>query len=208
MVWSFLSSKEDLEVIKKEYKYIWRNNKMKRNSNTKKIVINALLLGIGAILHQITPALGIPMQPDFALAMLFIVMIINFGDYKTSLIAGIVTGIFTALTTKFPLGQVPNIIDKIVTVNLIYILMIFIKQFVKRGFEINNMKLSIIAIIFSLGTLISGTTFLVSAQILVGLPMNFGILFTTVVLPAVIINSIAGIFLFKIVVSSLKRIAI
>ena len=90
MVWSFLSSKEDLEVIKKEYKYIWRNNKMKRNSNTKKIVINALLLGIGAILHQITPALGIPMQPDFALAMLFIVMIINFGDYKTSLIAGIV----------------------------------------------------------------------------------------------------------------------
>ena len=98
---------------------------MKRNSNTKKIVINALLLGIGAILHQITPALGIPMQPDFALAMLFIVMIINFGDYKTSLIAGIVTGIFTALTTKFPLGQVPNIIDKIVTVNLIYILMIF-----------------------------------------------------------------------------------
>ena len=208
MVWSFLSSKEDLEVIKKEYKYIWRNNKMKRNSNTKKIVINALLLGIGAILHQITPALGIPMQPDFALAMLFIVMIINFGDYKTSLIAGIVTGIFTALTTKFPLGQVPNIIDKIVTVNLIYILMIFMKQFVKRGFEINNMKLSIIAIIFSLGTLISGTTFLVSAQILVGLPMNFGILFTTVVLPAVIINSIAGIFLFKIVVSSLKRIAI
>lgn len=208
MVWSFLSSKEDLEVIKKEYKYIWRNNKMKRNSNTKKIVINALLLGIGAILHQITPALGIPMQPDFALAMLFIVMIINFGDYKTSLIAGIVTGIFTALTTKFPLGQVPNIIDKIVTVNLIYILMIFMKQFVKRGFEINNMKLSIIAIIFSLGTLISGTTFLVSAQILVGLPMNFGILFTTVVLPAVIINSIAGIFLYKIVVSSLKRIAI
>ena len=208
MVWSFLSSKEDLEVIKKEYKYIWRNNKIKRNSNTKKIVINALLLGIGAILHQITPALGIPMQPDFALAMLFIVMIINFGDYKTSLIAGIVTGIFTALTTKFPLGQVPNIIDKIVTVNLIYILMIFMKQFVKRGFEINNMKLSIIAIIFSLGTLISGTTFLVSAQILVGLPMNFGILFTTVVLPAVIINSIAGIFLYKIVVSSLKRIAI
>ena len=181
---------------------------MKRNSNTKKIVINALLLGIGEILHQITPALGIPMQPDFALAMLFIVMIINFGDYKTSLIAGIVTGIFTALTTKFPLGQVPNIIDKIVTVNLIYILMIFMKQFVKRGFEINNMKLSIIAIIFSLGTLISGTTFLVSAQILVGLPMNFGILFTTVVLPAVIINSIAGIFLYKIVVSSLKRIAI
>ena len=47
---------------------------MKRNLNTKKMVINALLLAIGAILHQITPALGLPMQPDFALAMLFIIM--------------------------------------------------------------------------------------------------------------------------------------
>ena len=181
---------------------------MKKNNNTKKLIINALLLGIGAILHQITPALGIPMQPDFALAMLFIVMIINFGDYKTSLIAGIVTGIFTALTTKFPLGQVPNIIDKLVTVNMIYLLMIFMRQFIKRGFEINNIKTSMIVVILSLGTLISGTTFLLSAQILVGLPVSFGILFTTVVLPAVVINSIVGVFLYKIVVTSLKRIAI
>ena len=55
---------------------------MKRNLNTKKMVINALLLAIGAILHQITPALGLPMQPDFALAMLFIIMIINNNDYS------------------------------------------------------------------------------------------------------------------------------
>ena len=54
---------------------------MKRNLNTKKMVMNALLLAIGAILHQITPALGLPMQPDFALAMLFIIMIINDNDY-------------------------------------------------------------------------------------------------------------------------------
>lgn len=179
---------------------------MKEKINTKKLIINALLLGIGAILHQITPTLGIPMQPDFALAMLFIVMIINFGDYKTALISGIVTGIFTALTTKFPLGQVPNIIDKIITVNLVYMLMIFIKQFIKKEFKIYNIKTSIIILIFSLGTLISGTTFLISAQILVGLPMSFTILFTTTVLPAILINSIAGIFLYKIVVFSLKRI--
>ena len=55
---------------------------MKRNLNTKKMVINALLLAIGAILHQITPALGLPMQPDFALAMLFIIMIINKKNRK------------------------------------------------------------------------------------------------------------------------------
>ena len=78
---------------------------MKRNLNTKKMVINALLLAIGAILHQITPALGLPMQPDFALAMLFIIMIINNNDYKITLISAIITGIFTALTTKFPVDS-------------------------------------------------------------------------------------------------------
>lgn len=200
MIWTYLLVNEN-----KEYKF-WRGKEMKERINTKKLIINALLLGIGAILHQITPALGIPMQPDFALAMLFIVMIINFGDYKTSLISGIVTGIFTALTTKFPLGQVPNIIDKIITVNLVYMLMIVIKQFTKKEFKIYNIKSSIIILIFSLGTLISGTTFLISAQVLVGLPMSFVILFTTTVLPAILINSIAGIFLYKIVIFSLKRV--
>lgn len=181
---------------------------MKKNNNTKKLIINALLLGIGAILHQITPALGIPMQPDFALVMLFIIMIINFGDYKTSLIAGVVTGIFTALNTKFPLGQIPNIIDKIVTVNMVYVLMIFMKQFIKRGLEINNIKMSMVVLIFSLGTLISGTTFLLSAQIIVGLSISFRILFVTVVIPTIIVNSIAGVILYKIVLSSLRKIAI
>ena len=101
---------------------------MKRNLNTKKMVMNALLLAIGAILHQITPALGLPMQPDFALAMLFIIMIINDNDYKTSLICAIITGVFTALTTKFPGGQLPNIIDKILTVNVMFLVIIIINK--------------------------------------------------------------------------------
>ena len=55
---------------------------MKKNINTQKMVINALLLAIGAILHQVTPALGLPMQPDFTLSMLFVIMIINNNDYQ------------------------------------------------------------------------------------------------------------------------------
>ena len=92
-------------------------------TNTTKLTLNALLLAIGLLLHQLTPAMGLPMQPDMSLIMLFAIMIINKGDYKTSLVCGIVTGIFTALTTKFPGGQLPNIIDKIIAVNLVYILM-------------------------------------------------------------------------------------
>lgn len=181
---------------------------MKRNNNTKKLIINALLLGIGVILHQITPALGIPMQPDFALTMLLVVMIINKGDYKTSLIAGIITGVFTALTTKFPGGQLPNIIDKIVTVNIMYMVMILMNKLEYGKVITEKFKISITTFIFVLGTLISGTTFLLSAQIIVGLPISFRILFVTVVIPTIIVNSIAGVILYKIVLSSLRKIAI
>ena len=92
---------------------------MNRNMNVKKMILNAILIAIGALLHQITPALGLPMQPDFALSMLFIIIVIN-NDYKTTLISSIIIGILTALTTKFPGGQLPNIIDKVVTANVIY----------------------------------------------------------------------------------------
>lgn len=179
---------------------------MNRNGNTKKMIINALLLGIGAILHQITPALGLPMQPDFALVMLFIIMIINNGDYKTSLIAGIITGVFTAMTTKFPGGQVPNMIDKIVTVNLVFIIMLAMNK-IKMLKDMSESKRRMIqsAIIFPIGTLISGVTFLGSASILVGLPAGFEALFIAVVIPAVAINLIAGCMLFKIVSTSMKR---
>lgn len=179
---------------------------MKTNINTKKMIINALLLAIGAILHQITPALGLPMQPDFALAMLFIIMIINNNDYKTSLIAAIITGIFTALTTKFPGGQLPNIIDKIVTVNLMYIILLSLNKIIKY-ININNIKEKLLVIIsFPLGTLISGTTFLLSAQYIVGLPADFSILFVTVVIPALFINTIGGFILYEAISISLKRV--
>lgn len=179
---------------------------MKRNMNTKKMIINALLLAIGAILHQITPALGLPMQPDFALAMLFIIMIINNNDYKTSLISAIITGVFTALTTKFPGGQLPNIIDKVITINLMYIILLFINKILKY-IDNNNLKQNLLLIIsFSIGTLISGTTFLLSAQYIVGLPAEFSILFITIVIPAILINTIGGFILYQAINLSLKRV--
>lgn len=180
-----------------------------RNKNTKKLVMNALLIGIGAILAQITPALGLPMQPDFALAMLFIVIILNDGEYKTTLVAGLLTGIFTALTTKFPGGQIPNMLDKIITLHVVY-LMVFIinKTGILAKFEDSKKRIIQGIIILPIGTLVSGTTFLVSAFYIVGLPAPFIALFTTVVIPAIIINLIVGTMLFKIVEKSLRKVAI
>ena len=205
MVWTIAKSNLSFEIY--NYHLNLGGIKMKTNMNTKKMVINALLLAIGAILHQITPALGLPMQPDFALAMLFIIMIINNNDYKTSLISAIITGVFTALTTKFPGGQLPNIIDKLITVNLIYIILLTVNKTLKYININNNIKQNLLVIIsFPLGTLISGTTFLISAQYIVGLPAKFSILFVTTVIPALLINTIGGFIIYQTINISLKRI--
>ncbi|MGL4762912.1 MAG: tryptophan transporter [Sarcina sp.] len=177
-----------------------------KNQNTKKLVMNALLLGVGAMLHQVTPVLGFPMQPDFALAMLFIIIIINDGDYKTSLVSGMVTGIFTAMTTKFPGGQLPNLIDKIVTVHIVFLLVLVIGK-VLKDMDTKKRRFVQMAIVLPIGTLISGSLFLGSAFIIAGLPTSFVALFTTVVLPAVGINLVVGLILFKVIEKSMKAVA-
>ena len=46
---------------------------MENKFNTKKMIVNAILIAIGAVLHVASPTFGVA-QPDFALAMLFIIM--------------------------------------------------------------------------------------------------------------------------------------
>lgn len=193
-------------ILNYQIKFYLGGLKMKKNINTQKMVINALLLAIGAILHQVTPVLGLPMQPDFALSMLFVIMIINNNDYKTNIIAAIITGVFTALTTKFPGGQLPNIIDKLVTVNIMYLLLLFLNKILDL-IKLNNLKENLLVLIsFPLGTLISGSTFLLSAKYISGLPADFSILFITVVIPALLINTIGGFIIYQTITLSLKRI--
>jgi hypothetical protein len=159
--------------------------------NTRKMVTNAILIAVGAILHQLTPLLGVPMQPDLSLAMLFIIIVYN-KDYKTTLVCGIIVGVFAALTTKTPGGQLPNILDKFITSNIVYLMLIPLRE------RFN--KLTQISILLPIGTLISGTVFLSLLMVLGGLPMSqFGTLFITVVVTIAILNVIIGVVLFKIV---------
>lgn len=175
------------------------------NSKNKKMVLNAILLAIGLILHYIFPAFGAGITPDVTLIMLFCVVILNRDDYKSCLIAGIVTGIFTAMTTKFPMGQVPNLIDKFVTVNVVY----FIVKSMYLLPIINKLKIKgdqiVIVFISVVGTLVSGLVFLTSASILVGLPAPFTALFVAVVLPAVGINVVVGVVMYNIIHASIKK---
>ncbi|OBR90322.1 MULTISPECIES: tryptophan transporter [Clostridium] len=167
--------------------------------NLKKMIINSILLAIGAVLHQITPPLILGMKPDLSLAMLFIILVFN-REYKTCLCAGIVAGILAAATTAFPGGQFANVIDKFVTINIMFVL---IKPLRDR---INN-QITIL-LVTAVGTIISGSTFLMVVLLTVGLKTSFTALFLSVVLPAAVINTIAGAILFNIINVALKRGAI
>ena len=152
---------------------------------TKQLVTNSLLLAIGFLLHYITPTLGLPMQIDFSLITMILVITLNKSNLGSCVVAGIATGIFSGVTSKFPLGFIPNIIDKIVTTIFVYLL---IKLLDKTA--LNNKIKAIV--VNAVGTLISGTVFLVSALLLVGLPAPISLLFTTVVVPATIVNTVIG----------------
>ncbi|MDO5515984.1 MAG: tryptophan transporter [Clostridium sp.] len=162
--------------------------------DTKRMVTNAILIAIGAILHQITP--GIDMQPDLSLAMLFIIMVYN-RDYKTSLICGIAVGIFAAVTSKTPNGQLPNIIDKVITCNVIFLLLRPLRDRVSKTVQILT--------VLPIGTVLSGSIFLLILMILNGFPIaTFETLFITVVLTTAVLNVVLGFLLFKIVGKTIK----
>ena len=154
-------------------------------TNTKQLVTNALLLAVGFLLHYVTPAIGLPMQIDFSLITLVLVITLNKNSFSTCIAGGIATGIFAGLTSKFPLGFIPNIVDKIMTTIAVYLLI--------RLLDKTTMSSKVKAVITNaVGTVISGTVFLVSALLLTGLPAPFSLLFVTVVIPATIVNTIAG----------------
>jgi ABC-type multidrug transport system fused ATPase/permease subunit len=163
---------------------------------TKNLVALALLVGIGAVLHAVIPGIFLGMKPDMMLAMMFLGIIL-FPDFKSVLLLGIVTGLLSGLTTTFPGGLIPNIIDKIVTSMLFFGLFLSLNKF-------RNSIVSV-AVLTAIGTIISGTTFLTSAYFIVGLPGAFTALFAAVVLPAAVINTITMIILYPIALSVVKR---
>ena len=154
-------------------------------TNTKQLVTNALLLAVGFLLHYVTPAIGLPMQIDFSLITLVLIINLNRNSFSTCVASGVATGIFSGLTTKFPFGFIPNILDKITTAIAVYLLLKLLDK--------TTLHSKIKAVVTNaVGTLVSGTVFLVRALLLVGLPAPISVLFVTVVIAAIVVNTIAG----------------
>lgn len=161
----------------------------------RKIILSALLLAVGFILHQIIPGFIGGMTFDVQLIMLFVIIAVNM-DFKNTIATGMASGIITAFTTKFPGGQIPNIIDKMITSILIYFLFLALTKVINRQISI--------VLVGIIGTIISGTVFLVSALFIVGLPAPFKILFVSVVIPTTIANAIITPILYNAVTASAK----
>lgn len=175
---------------------------------TKDLIQIALLLAIGCILHLLVPGYGSSMKPDTIAAML-IVIVLMYRNLKITITAGAVAGILAALTTTFPGGQLPNIIDKIAT-SLVVLALAYIlanpleRLLAKKSVRIFGSNASLgtflaCGIIGFVGTIVSGLVFLGSALLLVGLPAPFEVLFITVVIPAAVASTIAVMVLYPLV---------
>ncbi|TYP51679.1 tryptophan transporter [Thermosediminibacter litoriperuensis] len=159
------------------------------------MVLTSLFMAIGLVLHQITPPLVAGMKPNFLLAMLFVALFINPAP-KNALLAGMVGGIFAALTTSFPGGQVPNIADQIITAQVVALL-------IRHGRGVSPRIF--VPLISLAGTSLSGTVFLLVAMMVTGtLPAAFPVLFTTVVLPTAAINAVVTGILYGLVMATGK----
>ncbi|MGE5676887.1 MAG: tryptophan transporter [Pseudomonadota bacterium] len=163
--------------------------------NLRKNITIALLLAIGYIMHQIVPGTIGNMKFDLMLSFIFVALFIS-RDFKSAMLTALLGGFITALTTTFPGGQIPNIIDKLVTCVSVYVMM--------RLTQNLKFKQAANGVIAFVGTIISGTTFLYSALLLAGLPAPFMVLFVGIVLPTAVTNIFVTLVVYNTVNIAIK----
>ncbi|WP_160724623.1 tryptophan transporter [Bacillus sp. USDA818B3_A] len=163
--------------------------------NTKNLVVLALLAGMGVVLHTVMPAF-LSIKPDMMLAMMFLGIIL-IPEIKSVMLLAIVTGVLSGITTSFPGGTFPNMIDKPITALVFFGLFLVLRKY-------QNSIISVGALT-AIGTLVSGSVFLGAASFIAGLPAPFTALFVAAVLPATVLNTIVMVILYPIAQSIVKR---
>lgn len=158
-------------------------NKMK----IREYIISALLIAIGFVLHAITPAF-FGMKFDLLLAFMILAIMMN-PSFKNCITTGLLGGILTAATTTFPGGQVANLVDKVITALVLFLLLQALQKMANSA-----IKATLVGFI---GTLVSGSTFLLTALFVAGLPAPFPTLFLTVVLPTAVLTGLVVPILYK-----------
>lgn len=160
----------------------YQTNKMK----IRNLTISGVFMALGLVMHFMVPGVFFGVKPDFLLSMMFISLMIT-TDMKEALLIGLAGGIMSALTTGFPGGQIPNLIEKIITSIVVFLIIRAMK---------NTYSIPKAILIFALGTLVSGTMFLTLALAMTN-QLNLFIPSFPAVLVAMVINAILGIFLYQ-----------
>lgn len=161
---------------------------------TKNLALSAVLLGLGTIMHFITPPLLFGIKPDFLLVTAFIAIYIA-ADLKSTLIISLAAGVIAAITTGFPMGQIPNIIDKLVSGFFVF----FIYKSMK--FDLSQFKMAFVAFF---GTLVSGLVFLAAALSLID-KLDMFVESLPIVLITMPINALIATLIFKALHLTIKR---
>ena len=151
------------------------------------MITTSLLLAMGFVLHSIVPAI-FGMKFDLMLTFMFIAIILQ-PTFKNTLLTGLLTGILTAMTTTFPGGQLPNLIEKIITALIVYGLIIMMQKI-----KSNNLKATVIGCV---GTLFSGMLFLSIALVIVGLPAPLSVLVMSIVIPTAVTNGFLTLIVYR-----------
>ncbi|CAM2882089.1 tryptophan transporter [Erysipelothrix tonsillarum] len=146
----------------------------------KNLTISTLFLTFGLVLHIMVPGtLGL-MKPDFMLAMFFF-SLFHLETIKEVLVVSVVCGFLTALTTSLPGGEFANIIDKLVSGPIVFYGFKICQRYLNesRAFQVMTI----------LGTLLSGTLFLMVLRFIGGIQLPISYLMVGVVLPAIVGNT-------------------
>ncbi|WP_112180092.1 MULTISPECIES: tryptophan transporter [Paraliobacillus] len=163
---------------------------------TKVLVLLSLFIAIGAVLHIVSPPI-FGVKPDIMLTMMFLGIIL-FPKVQYVFLLAIATGIISAMTTNAPGGQISNLVDKPITALIFFVLLLLIPSKVNKNITA--------PVLVAIGTAVSGTIFLTMAIFVLGqMPGTFSVLFVTVVLPTIVINTVLTIILYPILQKIMKR---
>ncbi|WNB91444.1 tryptophan transporter [Bacillus sp. NEB1478] len=164
--------------------------------NTKTLALTSVLIALGYVLHTVVPPLFFGMKPDLLLVMMFLAIILT-PTKKNVLVASMAAGVISALTTGMPGGQIANLIEKPITA------FIFLGMFLlAKKVKVNALSTVLLTVI---GTIISGTVFLLVAMLVAGLPGSLLSFIGMIVLPTSAVSGLIMFFIYPVANRFSKR---
>ncbi len=162
------------------------------NTNTKSLALTSVLIALGYVFHTVVPPLFFGMKPDLLLVMMFLAIMLS-PTKQNVIIASMAAGVISALTTGMAGGQIANIVEKPITAFIFLALFLLAK------------KVKVNVLLTVVGTIISGTLFLMVAMIVAGLPGTLLSFIGMIVVPTSIVSGLIMFFIYPIAERLSKR---